>query len=99
MKSSRNLKVGVILLLIVLAVGIFASFALAGGKGVNGRGNSNNGINSGIGNQQDAPDEDGDGIPNGLDSDYILHDCDEECDGICVFVPQGNGWGRNSLVE
>ena len=88
MKSSRNLKVGVILLVLALAVGIFAALALADGNGLKG-------INTGMGNRVDAPDEDGDGIPNGQDSDYILHDCDEEFDVTCDGVPQGNGWGRN----
>jgi len=112
MKSSRNLKVGVILLVIALAAGIFAALALADGNGLKGKGNSNqgqnqncedctgslnNGINTGMGNRGDAPDNDGDGIPNGQDSDYILHDCDRECDGTCDGVPQGNGRGRNSL--
>ena len=112
MKSSRNLKVGVILLVIILTAGIFTALALADGNGLKGKGNSNqgqnqncedctgspnNGMNTGMGNREDAADDDGDGIPNGQDSDYILHDCDEECDGTCDGVPQGNGWGRNSL--
>jgi hypothetical protein len=112
LKSSKNLKIGVILLVIALTVGIFAALSFADGNGLKGKGNSNqeqnqncedctgssnNGINTGMGNREDAPDDDGDGIPNGQDSDYILHDCDGECDGICDGVPQGNGWGRNSL--
>jgi len=111
MKSSRNLKVGVILLVIALAVGIFAAFALADGNGLKGNGNSNqgqnqncedcigssnNGMNAGMGNSKDAPDDDGDGIPNGQDQDYVPHDCDEECDGTCDSEPKGNGMGRNS---
>ena len=78
MKSSRNFKVGVILLVIALTVGIFAALALADGNGLKGKGNSNqgqnqscedctgspnNGINTGMGNRVDAPDDDGDGIP------------------------------------
>ncbi|MEA1940108.1 MAG: hypothetical protein U9N03_05540, partial [Candidatus Caldatribacteriota bacterium] len=43
-----------------------------------------------------APDDDGDGIPNGQDNDYVLHDCDEECDGTCDSELKGNGWRRNS---
>ncbi|OFW47444.1 MAG: hypothetical protein A2163_00585 [Actinobacteria bacterium RBG_13_35_12] len=112
MKSSRNLKVGVILLVIALTVGIFAALALADGNGLKGKGNSNqgqnqscedctgspnNGINTGMGNKIYAPDDDGDGIPNGQDSDYVLHECDEECNGTCDGVAQGNGWRRNSL--
>lgn len=112
MKSTRIFKVGTILLIIALAVGIFAALALADGNGLKGKRNSNqgqnqncedctgspnNGINTGMSNREDAPDDDGDGIPNGQDTDYILHDCDEECDGTCDGVPQGNGWGRNSL--
>jgi len=111
MKSSRNLKVGVILLVIALTVGIFTALALADGNGLKGKGNSNlgqnqncedcasspnNGINTGMGNRVNAPDDDGDGIPNGQDSDYLLHECDEECDGTCDGVAQGNGWRRNS---
>jgi hypothetical protein len=111
MKSSRNFKVGVILLVIILIVGIFAALALADSNGLKGKANSNQGqnqncedcigspnkgINTEMGNSKDAPDEDGDGIPNGQDPDYILHDCDEECDGTCDGVPQGNGWRRNS---
>ena len=64
MKSSRNLKVGVILLVIALTAGIFAALALADGIGLKGKGNSNqeqnqncedctgspnNGINTGMG--------------------------------------------------
>ena len=111
MKSSRIFKVGTILLVLALAVGIFAALALADGNGLKGKGNSNqgqnqncedcigspnNGINTGMGNSKDAPDDDGDGIPNGQDSDYIPHECDEACDGTCDGVPQGNGWKRNS---
>ena len=111
MKSSRNLKVGVTLLVIALTVGIFAAFALADGNGLKGNGNSNqgqnqncedcignpnNGINTGMGNRVDAPDDDGDGIPNGQDADYVHNDCDEECDGTCDSEPKGNGMGRNS---
>jgi len=111
MKSTRIFKVGTILLVLALAVGIFAVLALADGNGLKGKGNSNqgqnqncedcigspnNGINAGMGNSKDAPDEDGDGIPNGQDPDYLLHECDEECDGTCEGVPQGNGWKRNS---
>ena len=111
MKSTRIFKVGTILMVIALAVGIFAALALADGNGLKGKGNSNqgqnqncedctvgpnNGINTGMGNSEDAPDEDGDGIPNGQDPDYTLHDCDEECDGTCDGVPQGSGMRRNS---
>ena len=38
MKSSRNFKVGVILLVIALTVGIFAALALADGNGLKGKG-------------------------------------------------------------
>lgn len=42
MKSSRNLKVGVTLLVIALAVGVFALVVWAGGNGMYGmRGGSN----------------------------------------------------------
>jgi len=111
MKSSRIFKGGTILLVIALAVGVFTLIVWADGNGLKGKGNSNqeqnqncedctgipnNGINTGMSNREDAPDDDGDGIPNGQDSDYILHDCDGECDGICDGVPKGNGMRRNS---
>ncbi|HER25055.1 MAG TPA: hypothetical protein ENO17_08415 [Candidatus Atribacteria bacterium] len=111
MISRRILKTGTILLIIALAVGIFAALVLADGNGLKGKGNSfqgqnqncadcigspNNGINAKMGNNKNAPDEDGDGIPNGQDTDYVLHNCEEECDGTCEGVPQGNGWRRNS---
>ncbi|TFG91987.1 MAG: hypothetical protein E4G71_02840 [Candidatus Atribacteria bacterium] len=111
MKSTRIFKVGTILLVLALAVGIFAALALADGNGLKGKGNSNqgqnqncedcigspnNGINAGMGNSKDAPDEDGDGIPNGQDSDYTPHECDEACDGTCDSEPKGSGMRRNS---
>jgi hypothetical protein len=111
MKSTRIFKVGTILLVIALVVGIFAALALADGNGLKGKGNSNqgqnqncgdctgspnNGINTGMGNSKDAPDDDGDGIPNGQDSDYTPHECDEECDGTCESKPKGSGMRRNS---
>ena len=111
MKSTRIFKVGTILLVLALAVGIFAALALADGNGLKGKGNSNqgqnqncedcigspnNGINAGMGNSKDAPDKDGDVIPNGQDEDYTTHECDEACNGTCDGVPQGNGWKRNS---
>ncbi len=125
MKSSRNLKVGVTLLVIALAVGVFALVVLADGNetygmgrglsvnnessryGMQSKGASNQKqaqdcedcagyLNNGMGNRNNAPDDDGDGVPNGQDNDYILHDCDEECDGTCDSEPKGNGMGRNS---
>ena len=125
MKSSRNLKVGVTLLVIALAVGVFALFVWADGNGTNGMGRGlsvnnesprygmqNKGtsnqrqnqncedcvgyLDNGMGNRNNAPDDDGDGIPNGQDSDYIQHDCDDECDGTCDSEPKGSGMGRNS---
>ena len=128
MKSSRNVKVGVTLLVIALAVGVFALVVWADGNGTNGmygmRGGSSGNIESprygmqnkgtfnqgqtqdcedcveGQGNGMDrkanAPDDDGDGIPNGQDADYIQHDCDDECDGTCDSEPKGSGMGRNS---
>jgi hypothetical protein len=130
MKSSRNLKVGVTLLVIALAVGVFAFVVWADGNGTNGtygmrggaggniesprygmqnKGVSNQGQNqdqdcegcveglgNGMGRRIAAPDDDGDGIPNGQDSDYIQHNCDEECDGTCDSEPKGSGMGRNS---
>ena len=112
MKSTRIFKVGTILLVLALAVGIFAALALADGNGLKGKGNSNqgqnqncedcigssnNGMNAGMGNSKDAPDDDGDGIPNGQDSDYTPHECDGECDGTCDSEPKGSGMRRNSL--
>ncbi|HAJ32252.1 MAG TPA: hypothetical protein DCK79_02620 [Candidatus Atribacteria bacterium] len=128
MKSSRNLKVGVTLLVIALAVGVFSLVVWADGNGTNGmygmrggssgniesprygmqnKGVSNQGQNqdcedcvgnlgNGMGQRADAPDDDGDGIPNGQDEDYIPHDCDDECDGTCDSEPKGSGMGRNS---
>jgi len=58
------------------------------GERVEGQGN-------GMGRRADAPDDDGDGIPNGQDSDYIQHNCDEECDGTCDSEPKGSGMRRN----
>ena len=111
MKSTRIFKAGTILLVLALAVGIFAALALADGNGLKGKMNSNqgqnqncadctgspnNGINPGMGNSKDAPDDDGDGIPNGQDSDYTPHECDEECDGTCDSKPKGSGMRINS---
>ena len=53
-------------------------------------------LNNGMGNRNNAPDDDGDGIPNGQDEDYVYHDCDEECDGTCDGEPKGNGMRKNS---
>jgi len=128
MKSSRNLKVGVTLLVIALAVGVFALVVWADGNGTYGmRGGSKGNIETprygmqnkevsnqmqnqdcegcedcveGQGNGMDrkanAPDDDGDGIPNGQDEDYVPHDCDDECDGTCDSEPKGRGMRRNS---
>ena len=119
MKSSRNLKVGVTLLVIALAAGVFALVVWADGNGMYGtygmRGRSSGniesprysmqskefskqveGLGNGMGRRANAPDDDGDGIPNGQDSDYIPHDCDDECDGTCDSEPKGSGMRRNS---
>ena len=125
MKSSRNLKVGVTLLVIALAVGVFALVVWADGNGTYGmRGGSSGNIESsrygmqnkgafnqgqtqdcedckeglgdGMGRRADSPDDDGDGIPNGQDADYVHNDCDDECDGTCDSEPKGNGMRRNS---
>jgi hypothetical protein len=128
MKSSRNLKVGVALLVIALAVGVFTLVVWADGNGMHGiRGRfggdfatprygmqdkefSNQMQNqdcegfedcvgypgSGMVNRNNAPDVDGDGIPNGQDDDYKQHDCDEECNGTCDSDPKGSGMRRNS---
>jgi len=121
MKSSRNFKGATILLVIALAVGVFALVVWADGNGTNGtygmRGGSSGNIesprygmqNKGVSNQgqiqdcedcveglgADAPDDDGDGIPNGQDSDYESI-CDDECDGTCDSEPKGSGMRRNS---
>jgi hypothetical protein len=124
MKSSRNLKVGVTLLVIALAVGVFALVVWADGNGMYGMrgGSSGNmvtprygmqdkgafnqmqnqdcedcieGLGNRMGRRANAPDDDGDGIPNGQDSDYESI-CDEECDGTCDSEPKGSGMGRNS---
>ncbi len=125
MKSSRNLKVGVTLLVIALAVGVFALVVWADGSRMyEMRGRSSGdiepprhgmqnkefsyqmqnqdcedcveGLGNGMGRRADAPDDDGDGIPNGQDADYVQHDCDDECDGTCDSEPKGNGMRRNS---
>jgi len=125
MKSSRNLKVGVTLLVIALAVGVFALVVWADGNGTYGMrgGSSGNiatprygmqdkgtfnqgqnqdcedcveGLGNGMSRKANAPDDDGDGIPNGQDENYIPHDCDDECDGTCDSEPKGSGMGRNS---
>ncbi len=54
------------------------------------------GLGNGMGRRANAPDDDGDGIPNGYDEDYISHNCDDECDGTCDSEPKGNGMRRNS---
>ena len=115
MKSSRNLKVGVTLLVIALAVGVFALVVWADGNGTYGmRGRSSvDGVTprygmqdkdfsnqaEGLGNEMsrkgNAPDDDGDGIPNGQDKDYVS-ECDEECDGTCEDEAKGTGMRRNS---
>ena len=128
MKSSRNLKVGVTLLVIALAVGVFALVVWADGNGTYGmRGRSSvdgvtprygmqnkevsnqmqnqdcegcedcvEGQGNGMDRKANAPDDDEDGIPNGQDSDYVPHDCDDECDGTCDSEPKGSGMRRNS---
>ncbi|MEA2087967.1 MAG: hypothetical protein U9O91_07700 [Candidatus Caldatribacteriota bacterium] len=127
MKSSRNLKVGVTLLVAALAIGVFALVVWADGNGTYGmRGGSKGNIETprygmqskevsnqgqtqdcegcedcvegqgnGTGRRADAPDDDGDGIPNGQDSDYESI-CDDECDGTCDSEPKGTGMRRNS---
>jgi len=115
MKNSKNLKVGVTLLVIALAVGVFALFVWADGNGTNGMGrglsvnnesprygmqnkevsNQMEDLGDGMGRRADAPDDDGDGIPNGQDSDYESI-CDDECDGTCDSEPKGSGMRRNS---
>lgn len=94
---SNYKKSGVILLVVLLIAGVFAmmSFAqnagyagYAGGKNGFSKGNVNVGPGSGNGGyRQDAPDADGDGIPNGLDDDYVS-DCDCEC---CSADDDGDG--------
>jgi len=54
------------------------------------------GQGNGMVRKVNAPDDDEDGIPNGQDSDYVPHDCDEECDGTCDSEPKGSGMRRNS---
>jgi hypothetical protein len=53
----------------------------------------------GLGNEMSrkaaAPDDDGDGIPNGQDEDYVT-ECDDECDGTCDSEAKGSGMRRNS---
>ena len=116
MKSSRNLKVGVTLLVVALAVGVFALVIWADGNGTYGMregfsgniespryGMQNKDFSNqveGLGNEMsrkgNAPDDDGDGIPNGQDEDYET-ECDDECDGTCEDEAKGSGMRRNSL--
>jgi len=117
MKSSRNLKVGVTLLVIALAIGVFALVVWADSNGTYGMGKGQSVNNEsprygmldkdkefsnqaeGMGNEMNrkaaAPDQDGDGIPNGQDEDYVS-ECDDECDGTCESEAQGTGMRRNS---
>jgi len=115
MKSSRNLKVGAILLVIALAIGVFALIVWADGNGTYGMrgGSSGNietprygmqnkevsnqveGLGNGMNRKAEAPDDDGDGIPNGQDEDYVT-ECDDECDGTCDSEAKGSGMRRNS---
>ena len=117
MKSSRNLKVGVTLLVIALAIGVFALVVWADSNGTYGMGRGQSVNNEsprygmldkdkefsnqaeGMGNEMNrkaaAPDQDGDGIPNGQDEDYVS-ECDDECDGTCDSEAQGTGMRRNS---
>jgi len=96
MKSSRIFKGGTILLVIALAVGVFALLAWADGNGTGGKFSGNMGnANNEIGRRAEAPDDDGDGIPNGQDEDYESI-CDEECDGTCGSEPKGSGMRRNA---
>jgi len=92
---SNYKKAGVVLLVILLVLGLFATMSLAQN---NGNAGGKNGFSKGDisvaepcsgrgGYRQDAPDDDGDGIPNGLDDDYIA-DCDCEC---CVADDDGDG--------
>ncbi len=115
MKSSRNLKVGVILLVAALVVGVFALVVWADGNGTYGMGRGLSVNNEsprygmqdkeffnqveGLGNEMSrraaAPDDDGDGIPNGQDKDYVT-ECDDDCDGTCEDEAKGSGMRRNS---
>ena len=127
MKSSRNLKVGVTLLVIALTVGVFALVVWADGNGTDGIGKGSSGIigapryglqnkefsnqmlnqdcegcedcvegqGNGMDQRANAPDDDGDGIPNGQDKDYVSV-CDDECDGTCDSEPKGSGMRMNS---
>ncbi|MCK4309015.1 MAG: hypothetical protein KAW42_03455 [Candidatus Atribacteria bacterium] len=124
MKSSSIFKGGTILLVIALAVGVFALVVWADGNGMYGmRGSSSGdietprygmqnkgafnqeqtqdcedcveGLGNGMGRRAEAPDDDGDGIPNGQDPDYVS-ECDDECDGTCDSEPKGSGMRRNS---
>lgn len=91
---SNYKKLGVILLIAVLITGIFAMVGFAQNMGnagcKNGFSKWNNSNAPRVGNggySQDAPDADGDGIPNGLDEDYIA-DCGCEC---CSEDDDGDG--------
>lgn len=78
-------KAGLVLLVVLLIAGMFAMMSFAKNTGNAG---ARNGYSKGVvnvgpgsgngGYNPDAPDADGDGIPNGLDKDYVA-DCDCEC--------------------
>ena len=57
--------------------------------------NQAKGLGNQMSNSVNAPDDDGDGIPNGQDENYVS-ECDGECDGTCDSEPKGVGMRRNS---
>ncbi len=57
--------------------------------------NQAKGLGNEMSNSATAPDDDGDGVPNGQDEDYVS-ECDGECDGTCDSEPKGTGMRRNS---
>ncbi len=91
---SNYKKAGVVLLIVLLAVGMLATMSLAQNMGYQGgqnelsKGKAKFGPGSGNGGYRpEAPDADGDGIPNGLDDDYVP-DCDCPC---CLADDDGDG--------
>ena len=106
MKRSNIYKAGIVLVVMFLLIGLFVSMTSAQGNGYAGGNNSSQG-NAGPSDEglhqfsEDAPDTDGDGIPNGQDEDSVpvCDDCwldadgdgmpncqDEDYDGDCTCV-------------
>jgi len=86
MKSSRNLKAGVTLLVIALAVGVFALVVWADGNGTNGT----YGMRGGTGGNIESPRY---GMQNkGVSNQGQTQDCEGCVEGL------GNGMGQRAAA-